>query len=247
MRRAVVSGDVAAVVPLLVGGATSRTRLAIHHRHYQTSLVRALTDRFPATVWLTGSAFLADAARQFVSAHPPDRPCIAEYGDEFPAFLSGLAAASELPYLRDFAELERRFGQAALEIDLPPLAIGAIAALDPIVLVDSTIALQPGVRYWHATWPVDDLFKAYLTNLVPDRFELHPESVNIEVHGARGNVRVHRLSAGDFTFRTALASRCSLGIAAERALDTDSGFDPGRALAALVADGLATAISTDGR
>jgi hypothetical protein len=111
VRRAIVCGDVGAIAPLLVGGGDSRTRLAIHRRHYRASLVNALLEKFPATVWLTGSAFPTEAARQFVAAHPPDHPCIAEYGKEFPAFLAALPTAAHLPYLRDFAELERRVGE----------------------------------------------------------------------------------------------------------------------------------------
>lgn len=243
VRHALVSGEVSAVAPLLVGGGDGAVRFRVHQRHYRASLVRTLMEAFPATVWLTGSAFVEEAARRFVAAHPPDRPCLAEYGEAFPAFVAALPEASNLPYLRDFAELERRFAQAALQIALPPRSIGEIAALDRDTLVDTTIALQPGVRYWRASWSVDELLSAYLTNLAPDRFELRGETAHIEVRGARGDVQLRRLSAGDFTFRTLLAGGDTLGGAAQRALDDDPGFEPGSALAALFADGLVTAIA----
>ena len=172
MRRAVVSGDDGTIAPLLVGGGDSRRRLSVHHRHYQASLVNALLEKFPATLWLTGSAFLTEAAHQFVAAHPPDRPCIAEYGEEFPEFLAALPRAAHLPYLRDFAELERRFGQVAIEVDRPPLPLAEIAALRHETLADAFVELQAGFRYWHASWPVDELLKAYLTDSAPDLFEL---------------------------------------------------------------------------
>ena len=90
-------GEAETVAPLLVGGNDPRKRLAIHHRHYETSLVTALLDRFPATIWLVGSTFVTETARQFVRRRPPSRPCIAEYGEEFPAFLSAILGAAELP------------------------------------------------------------------------------------------------------------------------------------------------------
>ena len=71
IRTAVVEGDMSAVAPLLRGGSDPRKRLAIHHRHYTSSLVTALVDRFPATVWLVGSPLVTDAARAFVQTHPP--------------------------------------------------------------------------------------------------------------------------------------------------------------------------------
>lgn len=242
VSRALVGSEASAIAPLLVG-RTGETRFAVHQRHYQASLVRALLRQFPATVWLAGSERVEGAARRFVAASPPNRPCLAEYGGAFPAFLAALPEASGLPYLRDFAEVERRFGQAALEIDLPPRSIGEIAALAPAAIVDTAIALQPGVRYWRASWPVDELLTVYVTDVAPDRFELHGETVWLEVRGARGDVRLRRLSPGDFTFRTFLARGVPLGVAAQRALDADAGFEPGIALGALVAEGLVTAIA----
>jgi hypothetical protein len=241
VRHALIGSDTSAIAPLLVGWTA--TRFAVHLRHYQASLVRALLQRSPATVWLTGSAFVEGAARRFVSAHPPDRPCLAEYGDEFPAFVAALPEASALPYLRDFAELERRFGHAALQIDAPARSIGDIAALDVAALVETALVFQPGVRYWRAAWPVDELLTAYLTNLAPDRFELREETVYLEVRGARGDVRLQRLPAGDFAFRTYLALGCALGAAAQHALDVEPTFEPGRALAALFTEGLVTAVT----
>src|SRR5271170_4887052 len=61
IRDALVRGDRRAVAPMLSGGAHPEHRLAIHQRHYAASLTRALLDRFPATVWLVGSALVTDA------------------------------------------------------------------------------------------------------------------------------------------------------------------------------------------
>ena len=97
VRHALISGEVSAVAPLLVGGGDGAVRFRVHQRHYRASLVRALMEAFPATVWLTGSAFVEEAARRFVAAHPPDRPCLAEYGEAFPAFVAALPEASNLP------------------------------------------------------------------------------------------------------------------------------------------------------
>ena len=88
LRSALVEGDASAIAPMLVGGRDPLKRLGIHVRHYETSLVEALTRRFPALVWLVGRAPVDAAAREFVHRHPPTAPCIAEYGEEFPAFLA---------------------------------------------------------------------------------------------------------------------------------------------------------------
>jgi hypothetical protein len=242
IRAAVVSEDDRAVAPLLVGGSDGRKRLAIHRRHYHASLVAALQEKFPATVWLVGSAFFLDAAYRFVRARPPAGPCIAEYGDEFPAFLASLPAAAQLPYLRDFAELERRLAQVAIEIDRPALSIGDIAARGGDTLADAVVALQPGLRYWHASWPVDELLRAYLTDSAPERFEIELDSVYIEVRGARGDVTFGRLSLGDFTFRSDLQAGARLDDAIGHAMGLDPAFDPREGFLALVHSGLVTGI-----
>ena len=144
VARAVIMGDVDAVSQYLVGGADPRGRLGIHRRHYETSLITALCDKFPATAWLVGADVVAAAAREYIRAHPPSRPCIAEYGGGFPEFLSGYGRAAAIPYLKSFAELERAVGDASIAIDLPPLQWSEVANVGPERLLDLNVTLQPG-------------------------------------------------------------------------------------------------------
>lgn len=241
VRQAVVLGDTSVLASQLAGGRDAEKRLAIHHRHYETSLVTALLDRFPATIWLVGSMFVTEAARQFVRDRPPSRPCIAEYGEDFPDFLSAGRGATELPYLRAFAELEWHLSRLSLAVTRPALTQADLSALDPETLADLNITLQPGVHYFHAAWAVDDLMRLYLTDSAPDRFSLQSGDVWVELRGARGELQMHRLDRASFAFRAALSAGRALGDAAVSALDLNATFDPGRALAALITDGLVTA------
>ncbi len=241
IRQAVVLGEASAAAPLLVGGRDALKRLAIHHRHYETSLVTALLDRFPATIWLVGSTIVTAAARKFVRDRPPSRPCIAEYGEDFPAFLSGVGGAADLPYLRSFAELEWHMGRLSLAVTLPALSRSDLSALGPDRLADVRITLQPGVHYVHAAWDVDSLIRFHLTDSAPDRFSLQSGDVWHEHRGARGDLQMNRLDCAIFAFRAALSAGQLLGDAAISALDLDTTFDAGQALATLITDGLATA------
>ncbi len=242
VRRAVVSGETSSVGPLLAGGGDARLRLAVHSRHYRASLVQVTVDRFPATVWLVGLPLVTDAARAFVVADPPARPCLAEYGADFPAFLCARPGTSTLPYLRDFTELEWRVGEVAVEIDHQAATRDTFAGLEPESLAEVRLSLQPGVRYLPVSWNVDDLMTLYLTDAEPDRFVVVPGDIGLEVRGARGDVHLGRLPLGDFTFRSALAQGCVLGDAAERALKADDSVDPGDALISMMAAGLVTRV-----
>ena len=241
IRTAVVLGKDSAVAPWLVGGRDARKRLAIHHRHYHASLVSALLDRFPATVWLVGTTSVAEAARRFVENRPPTRPCIAEYGEDFPAFLSAERGAATLPYLRSFATLEWHLSRLSLAVTQPALSQGDLSSLDPGTLADVSVTMQPGVHYVHAHWNIDTLIRLYLTASAPDQFTLERGDAWIELRGARGDLRINRLNRASYTFRSALSAGQPLGDAAVSALDLDTTFDAGRALVTLITDGLVTA------
>ena len=233
-------GDAGRVATSMRGGSDPRARLEIHVRHYEASLVTALHMKFPATHWLVGSELVAAAARAYVHACPPTRPCIAEYGGAFPAFLAHFARGRGLPYLRMFAELELASAEAATAIELPSLAWRDVAGFGSERLLDCTLRLQPGARYLRSSWCVDELVKMYLTESMPERFTVEQSPSCIEVRGARGALSIARLERAPFAFRAALAAGRSIGDSAMRALRYEPTFDAGAALFDLIQTGLVT-------
>src|ERR1700680_3099984 len=178
VRDALVRGDRRALAPMLSGGTNAEHRLAIHSRHYATSLTKVLLDRFPATLWLVGSELVTDAATSFIREQPPPKPCIAEYGESFPRHLGEHPVAASLPYLSQFAEVEWHLGRLALATE------------------DS-----PHVHYLHLDWSVDELIGVYLSNSAPDQFSLRHEDVWLEIKVLRGSLDMHRLALDDFLQR----------------------------------------------
>lgn len=242
VRDALTLGDASGLESLLVGGRDPRRRLAIHQRHYNTSLITSLLDRFPATVWLVGSPFVADAAREFIRIRPPSRPCLAEYGEEFPAFLAARPGAGEVAYLRQFAELEWHLSRLSLAVEAPALTMADLSTIDPATLGDAKVALQPGMHYLHADWAIDELISLYLSDSAPDHFSLQPGDLWLELRGARGELRMNHLSHADSAFRAALVSGESITDAAASALEIDTSFDAGQALLDVVGDRLVVVI-----
>jgi len=242
MRDALVKGEAARALPLLVGGRDPSKRLAVHQRHYRASLVEALLTKFPATAWLMGPDFVAQAAQAFVRRHPPAAPCIAEFGVTFPDFIAEVSDAARAPYLRDFAMLEWHFGHASVAIEHASRPLQSLFGYPQDALLDLVLRLQAGAYYLKAGWPVDDLARLYLEDSAPDRYTMEPMDVRLEVRGARGSFDMTRLDPAVFEFRRALLQGHSIGVAAEMALDQDAGFDPGVALAAVMGEGLVVAI-----
>lgn len=128
-------------------------------------------ERFPATVWWVGSDVVTHAARSFVREHPPEKPCIAEYGEGFPRYLSAYAGTDAPPYLAQFAEIDWTLGRLALATD------------------DS-----PHVHVMHLDWSLGELMTIFLTERAPEQFSLRREDVWLEIHRLRGELRMARLS-----------------------------------------------------
>jgi hypothetical protein len=246
IHRGLLTGEISGLVPMLTGGRYPERRFAIHQRNYETTLVNALVSKFPATAWLIGATFLAEAAKRFVHECPPQAPCIAEYGKEFRTFLTktpGSPGAGRLPYLSDFAELEWHIGQITIAVQEPPLSADGFANIPPAALPDAHLTLQPGVRYLRVSWPVDELMKIYLTDTASEQFAIESAELGLELRGGRGEFRIERLDPAEFAFRKSIAQGASIGDAAEQALDADAAFNPGEALAGLIASGLVIGIA----
>ncbi|MBI4459889.1 MAG: putative DNA-binding domain-containing protein [Acidobacteria bacterium] len=243
VRQAILDGLASDVEPFLVGGKEPGKRLEIHRRHYETSLVKALLGKFPATEWLVGSTYLAEAGRRYVRQFPPQDPCIAVYGRTFPRYLSRLPGSARLPYLREFMELEWHVGQVSIALTRPAIPIQEVAGIRTEVLPEAALVLEPGARYLYASWPVDELLRYYLTGTAPDRLVFEPAEVWLEIRGARGDFQINRLEPADFIFRRTLSEGHSIAAATEQALGSIPNFEPSGALARLFAAGLVTEIT----
>jgi len=246
-RQALDAVDASAVMPLFGGIPDAAQRMEIYRRHHRESLVRHLHGRFPTVDWLLGPAAMRQLALEFIAAHAPTGPCMAEYGAEFIPFIEASPGATRHRYLGAAAEIDWLLGQVAVAIDAPLLSIAALASQAPERLPDLILQLQPGVRYLAAGWPIDDLVRMRLSEQLPDRYVLEAEPVRLEIRGARGAFSINRLESGAFAFRSALARGATIGAAADAAVEAAAQFDAGAALAALFAERLVTAIDPSGR
>lgn len=240
MRDAVICGVSSGLRGELIGGDEPEERLRIHQRNYEASLLKAMQQKFPATAWLVGTEYLLSAASIYIREFPPQDPCIARYGADFPQYLGAWAGSERIPYIRDFAELEWLVGQASIATEQAPVPIEHLRVYGERIS-DAMLALQPGLGYLRSGWPVDMLLRHYLEDTAPDKLHLGSETAYIEVRGSRGRFGVQRLTAAQFTFRHALLRGNTIGSAAEMAQERDPSFDPGTSLADLFAGHFITA------
>ena len=167
LASALVTGVTHPCADLLTGSERPLQRFGVHARHVHASLTRAIVERFPATAWLAGSALVTDAAAAFARGHPPTCPCMAEYGERFPAFLGTWPGAAPLPSLAQFATIDWHLGRLAIATDDPPVVL----RLD---------------------WSLDELMTFFLSDRAPDAYALRAETVRLELRGARGELSLER-------------------------------------------------------
>ncbi|WP_162917502.1 HvfC/BufC family peptide modification chaperone [Dongia deserti] len=165
-RHYLLTGDSAQLAPAIVADAfDGAERLGIYRNNFLVGLSEALKANFPVTLHLLGRDFFEQAARRFVLARPPRRPCLFEYGAEFPGYLSDLPELGALPYVSEVARFEfARIASynAAVERYVSP---DTLANLPPDQLEALPIRRAQHAQVVPVKAPVAELWKAHQ---VPD-------------------------------------------------------------------------------
>jgi hypothetical protein len=197
----------------LTGGTSPAQRLLLHRRHYVTSLVHHLRGRYPSLVWLLGEAALIECAVEYVQRHPPRRPCLAEYGETFPAYLDETVATA-LPWAGDLARVEWIVGAAAVATDHASVPLSALlqAAHDADVGLDTlTCRVQPSLALLDVDWAVDALFHAFLEESPPPASRPEHAPGTLAISGSRGDFTVQRLEPAESELLAALIAGMPIG------------------------------------
>lgn len=161
-RGYLLTGDSAPLAPAIVADAfDAAERLNIYRNNFLIGLGEALKANFPVTLQLLGGDFFEQAARHFVLDHPPQGPCLFEYGEAFPDYLRDLRQLADMPYVAEMARFE--FARVAA-YNAPAercLSTGTLARLSPEQLDMLPIRLSPHAQIVSAAAPLLDLWKAH--------------------------------------------------------------------------------------
>ena len=224
---------------ILADGLSPESRLAVYRHHVLATLASVLRDAYPVVVRLVGDGFFAYAADTFVRRHPPEGPCLFEYGAGLAEFLAAFPPCRDLAYLPDVARLEWAMHAAAHADEAPAADLEALRAIPAGALGGVRLRLDPSLTLLASPWPVDRIWRANQPGTDGDAtIDLGAGGVTVEVRRLGDDVVWRTLAPAEHAFRAALASARSLEAAADAALAVDGGFDLTGALAALLDDGL---------
>ncbi len=209
------------------GGIAPERRLGIHRNHLYITLREALATTFPTVLALVGRDFFDAMATRFVTAHPPDGPCLFDYGAGLPAFLAdgGLLPAG-LDYLPDVAQLDWAFNAVYHAADAAPFDHDAFARVAAGDYGRLTYAFVPAFALLRSDWPLAEIWQVTRPGSPADaRVDLSAGPCCLAVHRDDWDVVWRRLSAAEGSFLAGLQSGMMLGPAAETAAGGDDGFD----------------------
>lgn len=191
-------------------------RINVYRNNTNILLIDALATNFPVVAALVGEDFFANMARAFLRTHPPQSPCLFEYGDSFADFIETFPGVQELPYLADTARLEWARDQAFHAADAPVFDAAQLANIQAEDYGRLTFAIHPAMRVVSSPFPIFAIW------------DLHQSGANATVELNQGgeavlitrpglDVEVTRLGPGEDAFILDLADGETLGNAFVRA------------------------------
>lgn len=178
-------------------------RFAVYRNNVVVGLIDALAERFPVCLRLVGADFFRAMANVFVRASPPRSPILAEYGEDFTAFISDFEPARDLPYLADVARLEWAIGRAYHAVDASPLSLESLREFPADALGEAIFTLHPSAQLVCSRFPV---LSIWTTNM----FDEPVKEVSLErgedvlVLRPHLEVAAHLLPTGGHAFVAAL-------------------------------------------
>lgn len=238
MRLAVLGHDRSEIVAAILGDGLDPTqRLAIHRNNVRITLTEALKATFATVCRLVDERFLAYAAAEFIKDHPPQAPCLFEYGAEFPAFLDGFEPCRGVPYIGDVARLEWAINEALHAVDLPPLPAEAFSEIPVASYPDLVLGLDPSLRLVRSDWPVGAIWLAHQGEGEPKPVALDAGGATLLIRRRGDRIDLEELGEGAFAFIAALLWGRRLSVAAEAGLAADPFFDLAITLRRLIGEG----------
>jgi hypothetical protein len=212
-------------------------RLQVYRNNTFSSLTAALKDTFPVVCQLVDERFFDYAARNFIRAHPPTAPRLAEYGGDFADFLAAFEPARHLTYLPDVARLEWAINAAYHAADAPRLDPARIAALPQERYAALRFVAHPSCRLFVSRFPIDRIWQAHQAGGdLETRIDLS-SGCRLLVDRNDGGIRFLALDAAAFAFAEAVLSASTLQEAYEAAAAVAADFDLIGALSAHLARG----------
>jgi Putative DNA-binding domain len=224
------------------GGTDPVALLSIYRNNMLITLTATLAATFPVVRRLVDPKFFEYASQTFISSNLPSRPCLAEYGSEFPSFLALFPPAAEVPYLSDVASLEWAISRVIRADIEPEISLDSIVDIgtDP---AEIRLRIGTGVRYLASSYPIHQIWLANRSDIEPTEMHLSRQGEHLQIRQT-DSLELQYLPQAVWLFRALIADGSGLGAAAEAALELDPLFELPVALATMFNEGIVVGLAS---
>jgi hypothetical protein len=174
-------------------GVFAAPGFAVYRNTWLKALIDALDANYPTVAMLLGPEPFEAIASAYARGHQPETPVLALYGDRFPDFLVEVQIASDIPYLRDVAALDRLWTESLFAPDAAALDAEFIGSLAPHTLSALRPSLHPAVRIARFETPAVTIWQAHHDEDGFDELEPDWRAESVLVTRPAGAVAVHAI------------------------------------------------------
>ncbi|MDB4558914.1 putative DNA-binding domain-containing protein [Amylibacter sp.] len=222
-------------------GRPAGKRFDVYRNNVIVSLMDAMETAFPVIQKLIGAENFRNLSGFYVRKHPPENPMLMFYGGAFPAFLEATEQLAHVPYLADVARLELARRTAYHAADASPIAGGALGAIAPDALMETTFEFAPAVQIVPSPFPIAAIWHFNMTEGA-SKPEARAETALVTRPAL--DLEMSVIAADQAVFLTTLMNGETLGTAYETATQTDDRFDLSAAIVLMLQSELITKLKS---
>ncbi len=201
---------------------------SVYRNNSMSAFHDALRSHYKSVAKLVGETYFAYLARAYIENYPVRKRTLAGYGEDFHQIVEDYAGEHKLPYLSDFARLDRYWLQAHLAADSSALNMeyltGVLAAGGDLEVLK--LRLRPDVMLAQTSWPIFDVWnKLRAGHELGEIIEMSKGSQNILIWRYQNEVMQRNLEDNEYTFLSTIKDGGTLGEAMAAALAAQPGAD----------------------
>lgn len=209
-------------------GADDLSVAGVYRNGYIKGCSEALRASYPVVERLVGEEYFTFLAGSYVDLHPPKRATFIGYGERFPEFLAQIRDQHQLPYLADFARLDKSWLKAYFAADSELLCEQDIELWQQAghAIESLAVCLPESTQLLSLQYPVSELWLLLKSEQAPATDVTMPMQVEqlMVWRDAQDQVNLRVLNPVEYAFCELLATGNSLGPAASEVLALDRGF-----------------------
>lgn len=201
---------------------------AVYRNGFLRSCVDALRASYPVVELLVGEDYFGKLAVGYIEMHPPRRSTFVGYGERFPLYLENRLNAHQLPYLSDFAVLDRAwiaayFAQDSRLLDEEQLERWQQGGND---ISEICCELPASAALLTLNYDISSLWLKLKSGSKPSNItRLNPVAQRLLIwRDKMDQINIRVLNTAEFSFLASLRGGSSLITAATSAIEQQSDF-----------------------